>query len=291
MWKRFLVRVVLAGVAFDRQIVLADPVESTSPVRPNANQLMAQSVKVTERNWAEAPKYSFTRTEINSKGASKPVRKTDEVLMIDGSPYSKLIALDGRPLTAQQAREQEQKLREEVSKRAAESPRQRRWRIGKYNEERNHDHQILLELTNAFNYTVLGEQRINGRDAWILHGVLKPGYVPKSREGRVLTGMDVRFWIDKETLQWPRVEAEVQKPVTMYVVGTVRPGTRFVLEQEVVSATLWLPKTFRIQVKATAFGFLNRDSSSEETYANYRLAQEGSTKRTASLGTDATPAR
>jgi hypothetical protein len=291
MCKRFLVRVVLAGVAFGSQIVLADPVDARLSAKPNANQLMAQSVKVTERNWAQAPEYSFTRTEINSKGASKLVRKTDEVLMINGSPYSKLIALDGRPLTAQQAREQEQKLRQEVAKRAAESPRQRRWRIGKYNEERNHDHQILLELTNAFNYTVLGEQRINGRDAWILHGILKPGYVPKNREGRVLTGMDVKFWIDKETLQWPRVEAEVQKPVTMYVVGTVHPGTRFVLEQEVVSATLWLPKTFRIQVKATAFGFLNRDSSSEETYANYRLAQEGSTKRTASLGTDAKPAK
>jgi hypothetical protein len=291
MCKRFLVRVVLAGVAFGSQIVLADPVDARLSAKPNANQLMAQSVKVTERNWAQAPEYSFTRTEINSKGASKLVRKTDEVLMINGSPYSKLIALDGRPLTAQQAREQEQKLRQEVAKRAAESPRQRRWRIGKYNEERNHDHQILLELTNAFNYTVLGEQRINGRDAWILHGILKPGYVPKNREGRVLTGMDVKFWIDKETLQWPRVEAEVQKPVTMYVVGTVHPGTRFVLEQEVVSATLWLPKTFRIQVKATAFGFLNRDSSSEESYANYRLAQEGSAKRTASLGTDAKPAK
>jgi hypothetical protein len=278
-------------VAFGSQIVLADPVDARLSAKPNANQLMAQSVKVTERNWAQAPEYSFTRTEINSKGASKLVRKTDEVLMINGSPYSKLIALDGRPLTAQQAREQEQKLRQEVAKRAAESPRQRRWRIGKYNEERNHDHQILLELTNAFNYTVLGEQRINGRDAWILHGILKPGYVPKNREGRVLTGMDVKFWIDKETLQWPRVEAEVQKPVTMYVVGTVHPGTRFVLEQEVVSATLWLPKTFRIQVKATAFGFLNRDSSSEESYANYRLAQEGSAKRTASLGTDAKPAK
>jgi len=131
----------------------------------------------------------------------------------------------------------------------------------------------LLELINAFNYSVLGEQRINGRDAWILHGVLKTGYVPPNREGRVLAGMDVKFWIDKETLQWPRVEAEVQKPVSMYLVGTVHPGTRFVLEQEVISATLWLPKTFRIQVKASALGFLNRDSSSEESYANYRLGE------------------
>lgn len=272
MWKRFLIRIVLTGLVYSLQIVLADPVDAKVPTKLSGNQLMAQSVKVTERNWAQAPKYSFTRTEIDSKGDSKPVQKTAEVLMINGSPYSKLIALDGRPLTPQQAREQEQKLREEVSKRAAESPRERRSRIGKYDEERNHDHQILLELINAFNYTVLGEERINGRDAWILHGVLKPGYVPKNREGKVLAGMDVKFWIDKETLQWPRVEAEVQKPVSMYLVGTVHPGTRFVLEQEVVSATVWLPKTFRIQVKASALGFLNRDSSSEESYANYRLA-------------------
>ena len=273
MWKRFLVRIVLTGLVSSTQLVLADSVDAKAAAKPNGNQLMAQSVKVTERNWAQAPKYSFTRTEINTKGSSKPVQKTAEVLMIDGSPYSRLIALDGRPLTAQEAREQEQKLRQEMSKRAAESPRQRRSRIGKYNEERNHDHRILLELTNAFDYTVSGEQRINGRHTWVLHGVLKPGYVPKNREGKVLAGMDVRFWIDKETLQWPRVEAEVKKPVSMYLVGTVHPGTRFVLEQEVVSATLWLPKTFRIQVNATALGFLNRDSSSEETYANYRLAE------------------
>jgi hypothetical protein len=291
MWNRFLVGIVFTRLAFSPQIVLADPLDARPPAKPNANQLMAQSVKITERNWAQAPRYSFTRTEINTKGSSKPVRKTEEVLMIDGSPYSKLIGLDGRPLTAPQAREQEQKLRQEVSKRAAESPRQRRLRIGKYNEERNHDHQILLELTNAFNYTVSGEQRINGRDAWILHGILKPGYVPKNREGRVLASMDVQFWIDKQTVQWPRVEAEVQKPVSMYLVGTVHPGTRFVLEQEVVTATLWLPKTFTIQVNATAFGFLNRDSSSEETYANYRLSEQGSTKRTASRGIGAIPAK
>ncbi len=104
--------------------------------------------------------------------------------MINGSPYSKLIALDGRPLTPQQAREQEQKLREEASKRAAESPRERRSRIGKYDEERNHDHQILLELINAFNYSVLGEQRINGRDAWILHGVLTDRFMsPRIAKG------------------------------------------------------------------------------------------------------------
>ncbi len=73
MWKRFLVRIVLTGLASSLQIVLADPVDAKVPATPNGNQLMAQSVKVTERNWAQALKYSllYTHREINSKGDSK----------------------------------------------------------------------------------------------------------------------------------------------------------------------------------------------------------------------------
>ena len=32
----------------------------------------------------------------------------------------------------------------------------------------------------------------------------------------------------------------------------------------------WLPKRFQIEVRATALGFINQDSSREEIYADYR---------------------
>lgn len=240
-----------------------------------AHDIMSRSVRVTEANWRQAPNYSFTRTEIKSKHDSAAVQNRYEVLMIEGSPYLKLIAQDGHALSGAEAQEQEQKLQREVSKRQHESPRERRKRIEKYTEDRTRDHNLLMELCEAFEYSVAGQQMLNGRDVWVLHGTPKPSYVPKSREAKVLAGMEVTFWIDKKTYQWPRIEAEVKAPVAIYgLIGKVNPGTKFLLEQEAVSPNLWLPKHFKMQVSATALGFINQDSSSDETYTNYRRTGE-----------------
>jgi hypothetical protein len=238
---------------------------------------MSRSVKVTEANWIEAPNYSFLRADLKSKHGAEPIRKIYEVLMIEGSPYLKVVGEDGRTLSAAQAQEEEQKLRREISRRGAESARERQKRIEKYTSDRNHDRAILTELCDAFDYTVSGEQRIDGREVWVLHGTPKPNYVAKSREAKVLAGMEVKFWIDKQTYQWPRVEAEVKTAVSMYGIAKVNPGTRFILEQQAISSNLWLPKRFQIQVSATAFGFINQDSTREETYSDYRRAGEATT--------------
>jgi hypothetical protein len=66
------------------------------------------------------------------------------------------------------------------------------------------------------------------------------------------------------------VEAEVTRPVAIYGIAKVGMGTKFLLEQEPVSANLWLPKRFDIQVRASVLGFLNEDSSRVETYSAYR---------------------
>jgi len=50
----------------------------------------------------------------------------------------------------------------------------------------------------------------------------------------------------------------------------VGPGTRFELEQEPVAGNLWMPKHFAMRVNASAFGFINENSSDDETYTDYR---------------------
>lgn len=255
----------LVGLACGSMAVLASP--------PDARELMSRAVKVTEANWIQAPGYSFTRSDVKTKHDAAPVRNRYEVLMIEGSPYLKLIAQDGQPLSGTQAEAQEQSYQREISRRQHESPRERRKRIEKFTADRNRDHALLMELCDAFDYTVAGEESLGGRDVWVLHGTPKRDYVPKNREGKVLAGMEVTFWIDKQTYQWPRIEAEVKTPVSFYgAIGKVDPGTRFLLEQEPVSKDLWLPKHFQVHVIATALGFINEDSSSEETYTNYRQA-------------------
>lgn len=239
---------------------------------PDVHELMARSVKVADGHWTEAPNYSFVRADDKSKRGSPLVKTVYEVLIIEGSPYQKIVAEDGHPLSALRAHEEEQKLHRERARREKESAHERRRRIERYTEDRNRDHALLVELCDAFDYTVTGEQQIGENSVWLLEGKPKPDYVPKTREAKVLSGMNVEFWIEKTSYQWMRVEAEVMRPISIYgVIAKVGPGTKFVLEQEQVSPNLWLPKRLSMQVKASALGFINEDRVQDETYSNYRL--------------------
>jgi hypothetical protein len=251
----------------------------------NGDEIMSRSVKVTEANWKEAPKYAFTRTDIKTDlKKDSEARKTYEVLMIEGSPFLKLIGVQGRTLAPEQAEEEQQRLQREVSRRAGESDRDRQKRVEKYNQDRNRDHALLTELCTAFDYTIRGERNLDNRQVIMLHGVPRPNYIPRTREAKVLAGMEVTFWIDKVSYQWRRVEAEVTAPVSLFgMIGKVNPGTRFILDQEPVSTNLWLPKRFQIQVRATALGFINQDSSREEIYADYRRQVDQETGKNIAL--------
>jgi len=235
-------------------------------------EIMNHSMKLAEANWSEAPNYSYTRTDANTESGSQPSRKTYQVLMIEGSPYREIVAEEGHELTPAAAREEHQKREREAAKRHSESPRERRKRIQKYLEDRNRDHAFLLELSTAFEYSVVDEQQSEKGAFWLVEGKPKRGYVPSTHEGKVLAGMNVRFWIDKATCQWQRIEANVERPVSIYgLIAKVSPGTRFTLEQQPVSANVWLPSHFTMQLNATALGFIKKDSIQDETYGNYRL--------------------
>ena len=236
-----------------------------------ADEIMAHSVKLAEADWSEAPNYSFIRSETNSEGGAQPTRKTYEVLMIEGSPYMKMVAEVGRELSPVAAREEEHKFQREMERRRRESPRERQKRVAKYAEERDKDHAFLSEIPVAFIFRMSNQPPPENHAVWLLEGTPKPGYTPSTREGKVLAAMNVKFWIDKATCQWLRIEAEVQHPVSIYgLFAKVGPGTKFTLEQAPVAPDVWLPKHFTVHVDATALGFIKKDSVQDETYSDYR---------------------
>src|SRR5260370_26846673 len=128
--------------------------------------MKARAVKVAEGNLTEAPNYSFVRADAKSTHGSQPVKTVYEVLIIEGSPYQKIVAEDGHSLSALRAHEEEQKFHRERANREKESAHERHRRIEKYTEDRNRDHAMLTELCDAFDYTVTGEQQIGENSVW-----------------------------------------------------------------------------------------------------------------------------
>ena len=236
----------------------------------NVAEIVKRSVAANEADWRAAPRYAFTEHDITSKRDGTPVIKTYQVLMIDGSPYNRLIAVNNRPLSPGDNANEEQKLKAEMARRQKETPGQRARRIAKYQHDRSQEHQMMKEMAAAFTYRLDGEGTLGGHSVYILDATPKPGYVPDNREARVLTGMRGRMWIDKRSYQWVKVVAEVTKPVEFGLfLARVGPGTRFELEQRPVGDGIWLPTHFSMNVNASVLGFYSENSTDDETYTHY----------------------
>jgi hypothetical protein len=242
--------------------------------QPNVQEIVRKSVEATDRDWKEAPNYVYTLREVEEKldshgrVKSKTVN-TWEVSVLDGSEYKKLLRRDGKPLSQEERDAEERKYEAEKQRRAHESSSERAKRIAKYQKERKQDHAMMHEMATAFTFKLVGEETVDGHPCYVLDATPKPGYVPHSRETKVLTGMRGKMWIDKASYQWAKVEADVIHPVSFYAVATVGPGTKFVLEQAPVGDGIWQPKRFAVRVNASVF-WIARNSSEEDVYSNYR---------------------
>jgi len=176
---------------------------------PNVQQLIERSASEIAADWREAPNYSFIERDVERERDSQPSRKTYEVIMLDGSPYNRLISTDDQPLTPWDQAEAKHKLQSEIRKRKRESSEQRSTRISKYLKARHQDVALLQAMADAFAFQMVGSEIVESHDCWVLDASPKPGYQPTSRETKVLSGMRGRLWIDKASGQWVKVQAEV----------------------------------------------------------------------------------
>lgn len=251
---------------------------SANTSTPDVNDIVNRSVVNNDADWKAAPQYEFEEHDVITKGSERTVR-TYDVLMIDGSPYNKTIAIGGKPLSGAAAKREEDKLRHEVQRRRTETPDARRKRIAEYEQGRRQDHALMREMIKAFQFKLIGTETMNGRECFRVEAMPRPGYVPPSRDTKVLTGMRGTLWIDTAEYQWVKVNAYVFRPVAFGLfIAHVQPGTEFTLDEAPVTGKLWLPSHFRTTVKATIL-FWRRDSTDDETYTNYhRIAESPSIK-------------
>jgi hypothetical protein len=206
-----------------------------------AEEIVRRSVANTTADWSAAPQYDFTERDVVTAHRNRTM-KTYFVMMIDGSPYNKLVAVGGHEIAGAAAANEDRKLEREIDRRRKESPTARQKRVAEYQKERRQDHALMAEMAKAFVFKLVTQ---------------------------VLTGMRGRMWVDAEQYQWVKVHAEVFRPVSFGLFfARVKPGTNFTLEQRPVGGSLWLPSHFSMAVNARVF-LSARRSSDDEVYSNY----------------------
>ncbi len=209
---------------------------------------------------------------LDGKGNTKSTEiKTYEVLEIYGEQVQRLIEKDDRPLSAKEAAKEEEKIQKVIDKRKNESEEDRRKREVKQEKEREDGRKFVKEVADAYNFTLVGTELVDGREAWVIDGEPRPGFEPHMKEAKFLSKFRGRVWIDKGDLQLSKMNVECLDTVSWGLfLARVHKGTRVALEQTRVNDEVWLPRQLSAKVDVRLALLKNFNVDFENSYRDYK---------------------
>ena len=212
------------------------------------------------------------QNNLDGKGNKKSTEiKTFEILEIYGEQVQRLIEKDDKPLNAKDAAKEEEKIQKVIDKRKNESEESRKKREEKEAKQREEDRKFVHEISDAYNFKLVGTELVDGRQAWVIDGEPRPGFEPHMKEAKFLPKFHGRVWIDKDDLQLSKMDVEALDTISLgFVLARVHKGTRFVLEQTRVNDEVWLPKQVNYKLDARLALLKGYNINGEQTYRDYK---------------------
>lgn len=259
-----------------RWILVAAACGAVPLVAQDAREIVRKSVELDQVNWLRMADYTWIAESQERHFDSRNRVTSDhqeawETLILGGQPYRRMLERDHKPLPAPEQRKQQEKLDAAVARLDKETPEQKQRRSAEYEKSRRRERAFLLELPDAFDLHLDGDQTIDGQDVWVISGTPNPSYRPKSRDGAALLKIRGRIWIEKAGYQWVRLEGVTTETISFgWFLARLNPGAKLVIEQTRVNGEVWLPKREFVSGSGR-IGMLKRLSEDQEiTWRDYK---------------------
>ncbi|HWB85762.1 MAG TPA: hypothetical protein VG675_16585 [Bryobacteraceae bacterium] len=244
----------------------------------NPRALVRQSIANGERSWTQSFSYSCLKRDIdrqfNSNGKVRS-REDDLYRVIPlgyNTSYDEIIEQNGEPVSA----DQKQKAEAELERRQAESPAQKRRRFRKDLNARSY----MKEVADAFNFRIVGREKLPTGMAWVLEATPRPGFQPRSRYAHAFPKMRGKLWIDQKDVQWVKADAISMDTVTFgFFIARLAKGSHIIIEQQKLPDGDWVPKSISAKASARTFVFFNHNFDEEITYTDYKKSADALSAR------------
>jgi len=129
----------------------------------------------------------------------------------------------------------------------------------------------VLEISDAFNFRLLGSEVWDGRDTWVLEGEPRPGFEPKERNAKILGKFKGRVWIDKAEAEWVKLDVTAIDTISVgFILARIHKGTHLIIEMTRVNDEVWLPRRVQLHFDARVALFKSFDDDVEQTYRDYK---------------------
>jgi hypothetical protein len=199
-------------------------------------------------------------------------------MMRYGQPYRRLIARNGAPLREAEERKEREKSEKLAAERRRETPEKRSKRIAAYEKRRAEEREFFAEIPEAYTFTLTGEERVNGRPAWVIDAAARPGYTPRLSDAKVLKHLQGRLWIDKDEYQFVKAEVETLDTISFGLfLARLQKGARILFEQTLVNQEVWLPKHAFVKFTARIAMLKKLEGEQEISWRDYRKFRADST--------------
>lgn len=247
---------------------------STPPL--SAKEIVRRAMEHDVNNWEQEKNYTFLQRveqrELNTDGSQKSIKsETEEIIFLYGQPYAHLVKRNDQPLSDVDAKKVEKKLNDTMEKRSHETPAEREKRLVDFEKRHQEEHSFLLEVPEAYNFRILGEQNLNGREAYVISGEPRQDFRPNLNAARVLPKLRPKLWIDKDGYQWLKLEADVIDTITWGgFLLRLHPGSHIDLEQVLVNNEVWLPLHARISFDARIALFKAMRMDVDAQFSDYK---------------------
>jgi hypothetical protein len=224
--------------------------------QPAAHEIIRRVVAADERNWKVARNYTFSERVnlryLDSQGGLKSQEVSlHDVMLLDGSPYRRLVARDDRPLPLADERKEREKLARSAAERRDETAAQRAQRLAEYAGRPEWQREAWRELPDAFDFRLLAEEVVDGHSLYVIEATPRQGYQPQSRTTKVLAHLRGKLWVDAQDYHLLKAEVEAVDTISwgLFLVRVAK-GSRAAFEQTLVNDEVWLPS--RILASASA---------------------------------------
>jgi len=253
-----------------RRFILYFAVSTIAWGQNDPQAIVRDSVANCERDWRASSNWAWIQTDVSTSEEKKEVT-VSEVVPIGGTPYERLLSKDGHALTPEEQRREKRKFEKILNLREREPAFEHEARIRKYDNERA----FMQDIPNAYNFSLLGVEAIDGRPAWVIEMKPRAGFVPKAPHGALLEHFEGKLWIDKEDIQWVKAEAHAIDTVSIgWIVARMGSGARFNFEQQRIADGLWMPKRLTIEGLLHVMMVYSKGLNEDITYSGYHLDKQ-----------------
>lgn len=213
-------------------------------------------------------KYTYTETDtsyqLDKQGAVKEKEsETHELTFYHTYRIRRLVAKNGQPLSADDQAKEDRRIEKlirdlEAGKQVDVPYNQRRFKLSD-----------LLRISRFINPR---HERFRQREVIVFDFEPNPSFKPTNMDESFVHKLAGSIWIDAADLQVARVEFQL---VDAFKVGggaffAMKPGSRFVTEQDRFNNEIWLPTYTEVTISAQAMVFAKFGINQKTTYEGYR---------------------